>query len=357
MRRPDSRHADPARSTKTRRASSHSTTTRRAGPTRLRVRQPADFLALIPYLLGFHPAESVVVIFSVRGRVLLTARMDLPPPALADLLAEQLAGLSSQHGADEVVLAGYGEQAGDTRLVLQRLLAEVGVPVREAVLVSAGRWWSLTCSGSCCPPEGTPYDPAVHPLAAEAVYAGLSAQPGRSELQRQVAGPEGAEETRLAGLAVAVARRTGGSSRTERATLMAETVRRCCADEQGPDEADCLLLAVLATDVVIRDIAWAMVERSDAGEHLRVWARTVACAPAELALGPLGLLGVTAWIAGQGALQNCCVERMQRVDPHYTLAALLGDISDRALPPRFWDQMAVGMRQEVSAVAGLPGLH
>ena len=48
-------------------------------PARLRVRRPADFLAVIPYLVGFHPSESVVAVLCRDGRVLLTARMDLPP--------------------------------------------------------------------------------------------------------------------------------------------------------------------------------------------------------------------------------------------------------------------------------------
>ncbi|WP_375424178.1 DUF4192 domain-containing protein [uncultured Friedmanniella sp.] len=330
---------------------------RPAAPTRLRVRRPADFLALIPYLLGFHPEESVVVIFSARGRVLLTARMDLPPPCLADSLAEQLVGLGAQHDADELVLAGYGKEDADARLVLERLARQVTVPVRESLLVSGGRWWSLTCSSGCCPAEGTPYDPGSHPLAAEAVYAGMSVQPGRGQLQRQVGGPGQAEEARLADRAVVVATQVEALGREERAALMAETVQHCCADAQGPDEDEGLLLAVLAADLVVRDVAWSMVTRDEVEDHLRVWARTVATAPASLALGPLGLLGVTAWIAGQGALQNCCAERMQQLDPQYTLAAVLDDISDRALPPRYWDELAESLRQEVGAVAGLPGVQ
>ncbi len=354
MRQPDSRSTGSAQ-TRSSRTSASRTSSQPVEPTRLRVGQPAEFLALIPYLLGFHPTESMVVVFSARGRVLLTARMDLPPPALAELLAEQVAALGVQHGADEMVLAAYGEHAGDTREVLQRLIQVVAVPVREAVLVSGGRWWSLTCSSTCCPAEGTDYDPSSHPLAAEAVYAGLSVQTSRAELQRQVGGPEETEETRLEGLAVEVARRTSKLPRSERAVLMAETVRRCCAEEQAPDEGDSLLLAVLATDLAVRDVAWAMVERAEAEEHLRVWGRVVAKAPAALALGALGLLGVTAWIAGQGALQNCCAERMRQLDPRYTLTSLLDDISDRALPPRYWDQMAQGMQQEVSAVVDVGG--
>lgn len=329
----------------------------RAAAPRLRVRRPADFLALVPYLLGFHPTESVVAIYCQGGRVLLTARVDLPPPALAAALAEQVADLAARHGAEEVVLVGYGSDGPDTRAVLQRLLEGGGPRVREAVLVSEGRWWSLTCTDGCCPAEGTAHDPAAHPLAAEAVYAGLSAQPSRTELQRQVRGPDDAEEDALAELVARVSVRTAPLDRSESAALMALTVRRCCEDPGPPGDEDCLLLALLATDLVVRDVAWALVEREDVEDHLRVWQQVVTRTPAALAPGPLGLLGVTGWIAGQGALQNCCSERLTSLDPDYTLGLLLADISDRALPPRCWDGMAEGLREEVSAVAGLPGLH
>jgi hypothetical protein len=138
---------------------------------------------------------------------------------------------------------------------------------------------------------------------------------------------------------------------------MADTVRRCLDDDEGPGDADCLLLAVLAEDVVVRDVAWALVRRRDRDAHLRLWSQVVMRAPVEVASAPLGLLGVVAWICGLGALQNCCVERLEEIDPAYTLGALLADISERALPPSAWDEMAADLRREVSDVAGLSGLH
>ena len=64
-RRPESRH-------KRRRAGTSLET-----PTRLKVRRPDDLLALIPYLIGFHPEESLVAVFVRSGRVILAARLDL----------------------------------------------------------------------------------------------------------------------------------------------------------------------------------------------------------------------------------------------------------------------------------------
>lgn len=326
-------------------------------PTRLRVRRPADFLAVIPYLLGFHPAESVVVLFFRRGRVLLTARVDLPPPGRASGLTAHLHQVCGQRRVDELVLAAYSEDLPGARGLLDRVLADAPTPVRDALLVGGGRWWSLTCPSGCCPPEGTPYDPVGHPLAAEAVYAGLSVERDRSAVTERVSGPSTAEEApllaRLAPLRQRVALLgTGGAAR-----LMADTVRRLRADREPVDDEDCLLLAVLAEDLVVRDVAWAMMRRRDSEDDLRLWGRVVARAPQPVAAGVLGLLGAAAWISGNGALQNCCVERLQLLDPTYSLGGVLADISERALPPSAWDDMAEDLRREVCAVAGLRRLY
>ena len=65
---------------------------------------------------------------------------------------------------------------------------------------------------------------------------------------------------------------------------------------------------------------------------------------------------MAAWINGNGALLNCCVARLQRVDPGYTLGHLLADISDRAVPPTLWEELAPDLRREVAAVTGMRGL-
>lgn len=326
-------------------------------PVRLRVRRPADFLAVIPYLVGFQPTESVVAVLSRRGRVLLTARIDLPPAELADEVADHLAEVTDRHDVDEAVLAVYSSDLASGRRVLEQLVARAAVPVRDALLVGGGRWWSLTCLTGCCPPEGSPYDPAGHPLAAEAVYAGLCAETDRSVLARRVAGPSASDEPRLLAQVQEVRQRTASLPTRDAAGLMAATVRRLRGDPGPVEEADLLLLAVLAEELLVRDVAWAMMSRQRSQDDVRLWGQVVASSPQAVAAGPLGLLGAAAWISGNGALQNCCVERLERLRPTYTLGGLLAEISERALSPTAWDDMAEDLRAEVCAVAGLAGLH
>jgi hypothetical protein len=99
------------------------------------------------------------------------------------------------------------------------------------------------------------------------------------------------------------------------------------------------------------------MSRTPGEDHLRLWATVVACSPPAVAPAPLGLLGMAAWIHGNGALLNCCVARLEQVDPGYTLGHLLADISERALPPSLWDELVTDLRTEVGVVAGNLRLH
>jgi hypothetical protein len=52
-------------------------TNRLSGP-RLRLREPVDVLAAIPYLIGYQPHDSVVVLAMQGRRLYFTLREDLP---------------------------------------------------------------------------------------------------------------------------------------------------------------------------------------------------------------------------------------------------------------------------------------
>lgn len=164
-------------------------------PARLSVRSPADMVAAVPYLLGFHPADSVVVV-AVRGRrVVFAARGDLPAPgADPGPAARHLAHVVARQDADAATVVGYGPAARVTGVVdaIGDALTATGVVVLDALRVTEGRWFSYLCAEpSCCPPEGTPYDPAASQVSAAAVFAGQVALPDRAALAAQVSPLDG----------------------------------------------------------------------------------------------------------------------------------------------------------------------
>lgn len=146
----------------------------RPARTALRLDHTRELLTLLPYQLGFHPQDSVVLVaLRPPGRTLgLVARLDLP-----DVLAPEGVGLVSgavahleADGAQEVVVVVYGD-GGDPRDPARGLRARPGSrAVRAAELargagaalgpvtvwhVADGRYLGLDCRDrGCCPPGG-----------------------------------------------------------------------------------------------------------------------------------------------------------------------------------------------------------
>jgi hypothetical protein len=133
----------------------------------------------------------------------------------------------------------------------------------------------------------------------------------------------------------------------------ATAIQRAVRAALGLDHVDdrrCAELALLTTDVVVRDHAWAMMTRPDAEDHVRLWGRVVARVPPQVSAGPLGLLGMAGWISGNGALQNCCAERLDELFPDYNLGRILAELSERAIPPSYWEEWSSFLRTDLDLI-------
>ncbi|MFJ8581528.1 DUF4192 domain-containing protein [Micromonospora sp. NPDC093277] len=329
---------------------------------RLAVRSPADLIAAVPYLLGFHPAESVVVV-ALRGRrVVFAARGDLPEPGADPRpAARHLAQVVARQSTESATVIGYGPAARVTGAVdaVGAALDESGLHVLDALRVTDGRWWSYLCTDAeCCPPDGTPYDPTASEVSAAAVFAGQVALPDRAALTAQVSpfdGPvrvamrratirarrrlgeltEDAAETALAG---------GRSVRSAGVSALRGAFRRQRRGERlGDDEV--AWLTVLLTHLPVRDHAW---ERTDGRDtDIGLWTEVLRRAEPELIAAPGSLLAFAAWRAGYGALAAVALERVLAAHPDYSLALLLDDVLRRGLPPSELDGWPAVASREV----------
>ncbi len=325
-------------------------------PPVLKLREPAEIVAAVPYLLGFQPVESVVVL-SLRGarrRVGLILRGDLPS---GDVAADALAAMAehiARDGAAEAVVVIYADDETGMWPLLRPALEDRGVRVREALRVSAGRWWSYLCgSERCCPTEGTPVVPATETggpsrVAAQLVHAGMAALPSREALAETIRPDSGvrllameqAVERRVSELAGQLANR--GALTRQRAAWRSQltAVLRDRLEGAyvplGDDVAASLLLAVL--DLPTRDQAAEWVEGVRGEAAISLWTELTRRAPPGYDVAPATLLANTAWRTGHGALARIAVERALAVDPSYRLARLIERALDAGINP-------VGMRR------------
>jgi hypothetical protein len=168
--------------------------------TTLTVRSPADLIAAVPYLLGFHPVDSLTVVAVRDNQVIFAARHDLPEPGIgedaADSEARHVAMVVARQDVQGATVIGHGPAARVTPAALRLgdALDRLGIPVLDVLRVTDGRYWSYLCEEpSCCPPEGLPCDSDSTAVAAAATYAGQVALPDRESLAAQLAPVQGAE--------------------------------------------------------------------------------------------------------------------------------------------------------------------
>ncbi|MFR9774547.1 DUF4192 domain-containing protein [Micromonospora sp. MS34] len=315
---------------------------------RLAVRSPADLIAAVPYLLGFHPADSVVVVAMRGRRVVFAARGDLPGPgADPQPAARHLAEVVARQGTESATVIGYGPATRVTSAVdaVGEALDGAGLLVLDALRVSDGRWWSYLCTEpECCPPDGTPYDPGASRVSAAAVFAGQVALPDRAALTAQVSALDGPVRVamrratvrargRLAALTPeATGTGTAGSRSVRSAGVAAvRTAFRRHRRGQRLTDDEAAWLTVLLGQLSVRDHAWERTDGRDA--DISLWTDVLRRAEPELIAAPGSLLAFASWRAGYGALAAVALERVLAAHPDYSLAVLLDDLLRRGLPP------------------------
>lgn len=284
--------------------------------------------------------------FVRQRRVVVTARLDLAAAADLEALVDQFDVVADQVDTRAMVLIGYSADEG-IRDVMRGLADVIPFDLVDVLAVSGDRWWSVCCDGDCCPAEGRAYDIEAHPLAAQAVMAGISATGTRDDIMSLTAGPPTAERDRLAAAAEECAARVDQLSQRRRKRRIRQLVSRVLRTD-GPTEAEAGEIAVLARDIGVRDEAWAMMSRQDAEAYVALWRRVVAVSVWPYEAAPLAMLGWAGWLDGNGALLNCCIERLEQVAPDYSLLELCRQISHNAIPPQYLDEIA----DELRAVSG-----
>jgi hypothetical protein len=291
-------------------------------PTRpgLTFRTPEDVLAAVPVLLGFEPSDSVVML-TFGGRETFHARVDLP--AEADL--EEAVGLllepALDHGVEHVLLVVYSARQRLAQRLLDRLgAAFAGSGIRVVLAFRAdGACWFLPG----CP--AVPYDVGAHPFRVRSVFEGQVVAASRDDLAARLAPTAGVAAVEDARHRVAA----------YDATEVVATVWRVL--ERGRLDDDDLAGVLLGMrDLRVRDAAWGSMTRDDAPRHVELWTDAVQRSPDDLVGAPAAVLGVAAWLAGNGALAWCAVDRCVESEPDSSLAALVGDLLSHAVPPSSW---------------------
>ncbi|MDL4815803.1 DUF4192 domain-containing protein [Actinomadura opuntiae] len=310
--------------------------------TALVIRTAQDAIAAVPYLLGFHPSRSLVVIGYDGPQGTCAIRLDLPAPAAA---GERVAALLSGNRFRKVLLLGYGpaDEVDDSVGVMSAALTAAGLAVLESVRIGDGRWWSLTCTDGCCPAEGTPYDISSSLIAAQATLAGHVALADRAELVRSVQPLEGPDRESMRRATERAERRFLRWAREPAPRFRSRTteegldhVPRVLSRSRAgirPTDDDVAWLGFLLTDQRVRDEAWIRIDEDAPAADIAFWRDVLRRVEPPYVPAPASLLAYAAYSAGDGGLANVALERALEADPAYSMAVLLRGVIDAGIPP------------------------
>ncbi|MGW2915807.1 DUF4192 family protein [Streptomyces asoensis] len=359
------------------------------------LRSPAELADALPYLLGYRPEDSIVLVAlhdrEGRGRFGGRARLGIPPnpgdwEAAAQQLAQGLVKGSERRGTRPATMVAYlcqepakgetGRQVRERLEPLARFLriacGRLDIPVIEALCISDGRFWSYCCGGKgCCPVEGMTMGlPGTSVLAAAATYAGIQVRGTLRELRARLlpleTGAALEQEVALDTVGmVLVPRILDEASRPVVAEETLELARRVMrrlgeapavsgalmADHRddellGFDEAAALLLGL--QDRVTRDRAAQWMEGDEAAPALRLWralARRCVGPYGEHAAAPLTLAGWVAWSSGDELEAREALAMALGADSDYLFARLLHQACNEGLDPE-WVRRCLRVERE-----------
>jgi hypothetical protein len=324
---------------------------------RITVNHPGELLASIPHLLGFHPADSLVVL-GLNGpsaaTIGIVLRADLPPPSEARELAEYLLLPLAQHDSTAIAMIVIGGGHAGTspddlphRELLARcesVLVDGGYPVVHQLWTpntAGGHRWYCYDEDDC---TGVLVNPATTPLAAAVADAGLTTYASRDDI---VATLQPEPPATLASRSTSLDHLTDttepanppsddptpdDSTRADVDTVQAAIAAAATKRPTLTDE-DVIQLARALADHRVRDTCLDFDALPNPAAAERLWTALTRATPAPERAEAACLLAFSAYARGDGVLAGIALAQAEAADPGHRLAGLLRNALALGLPP------------------------
>lgn len=324
---------------------------------------PHDLLAAIPFLIGYHPIDSLVLVSIKDESVGMAMRVDYP--VLADEnFFDAMANHCLTDGAEGALIVAYQplDRSDGDRVVAQATaaLSRAGIAIYESILVADGFFRSLLCHDiTCCPVEGRPVPPLDSSrIAAESVVAGHPMPfATHADLDGSVRSNLLAYETpwldRVSKSQIDPGSPDLNDQQRDGATAVIDLANDFIANGISTDQD--LIAHVLGrlSDIQVRDFALGSHDEESIAAYRRMWLHLLRSAPAGYVAPVATLAAAISYESGDGALARAALTRAFEEDPAYSLATLLQRVFSAGWPPKSF----AGMRSELhpKVTAGIFG--
>lgn len=320
---------------------------------------PHDLLAAIPFLIGYHPQDSLVLVALKDEAVGMAMRVDMPVGVSAegyDLLASHFL----RDGADGAFIVAYvGEGAVDPENVLintSAALVRAGIDIKESLIVRDNRFRSLICSDpTCCPPEGSAVpDLGSSRIAAEHVIAGhpMPFENVDGLVQSIAALPSSFESVwadEVQAFWVSSDSEEIQELQRDGATAIIDLVGEYREGRGAEDRELAARVIGRLSDIQVRDFALGSHTDESADCYWAMWRDLLRIAPRGFVAPIACLFAAMAYERGEGALAHKGLDRGLGDDDQYSLAHLLRRVFTAGWPPQSFSAMRTELHPKVVA--------
>jgi len=319
---------------------------------------PHDLLAAVPFLVGYHPSDSLVLISLRQERVGLAMRVDFPLEADPDQIDSLATHLVREKSDGALIVAYLPDSVSESEYLLEPLQEAIelrGVPIRECLEIKKGNWRSILCSDlACCPPGGNPLpELSDSRVVVEQVVAGRrlpyeDLHQLRESLAPFTANPLLKKKIRLIpeidyeSTEVRNFQRSGALAVTE--LLSSFEKEGMCTDLDLVAE-----VLVRLQDLQVRDYAMGITTSQNIEVLQTMWHWLMRVAPKGYIAPCATLFAAVAYENGEGALAGRALDRAFEDDVTYSLAKLLRRVFAAGWPPESFTRMRGELHPKICA--------
>jgi hypothetical protein len=318
-----------------------------------------DLITAIPFLIGFHPTDSIVLISVKDDAIGLAMRIDLPTQLESDQI-DLLAHHFLQEESEAALLVAYMPESrddGDSVLIsLGAGLIRNGVEIQESIVVQSGRYRSIICRDlTCCPSTGKVM-PEIEKseIAAEHVVAGIPMPyDDISQLIETLSADPLALTLSWASDVSTFAFEEGDPTVIELRRDGVETMDLLLDEyRMGYGATNRLLVARMIgrmNDLQVRDYALGAHTEDTYDLYFTMWRELLRFAPPGYVAPIACIVAAMAYEGGDGALAQRALDRALEDDEQYPLAALLRRVFNAGWPPESFASMRRELHPKVIA--------
>ncbi len=319
---------------------------------------PHDLLAAVPFMVGYHPKNSLVAMALVENKVAMAMRVDFPDSQSLSAISHTIALHLERERATEAIIVGYlpTDLIGSDPLAIVRETIDLHrIVVKECIEVRGDRFRSNLCTDlDCCPPEGTAVPLITDSrVTAEQVAAG-NPLPflDLDELKKSIAAAGTDKELNKA---IKVIDEIDYDTfdftpgQREGASAINQLVLEFSRDGIVVDKALIALVLVRLLDLQVRDYAMGMATEESSEQIWDMWRWMLRIAPKGYVAPVAVIFASISYERGDGALAQRALDRALLDDSKYQMAKLLRRTFAAGWPPSAFTQMRAELHPKICA--------